>query len=384
MNLEQLVRETFHDLTEDSPQPAPDFANRVLRVRRRRRIRALATVAAATAVAVIVAVAVPGLAHDLADGLTGLPASTLVSHPDQSPPRDLIAAGDTAMSAWSTKKWVVRSGSGAKATRTLQYDWHLYDPTTGRYESVPWAYLDVAPGMKTAAVLEGPLPSKRVGLLDMSTGKVTRWIGLDHPAGGVSWSPKGDKLAVTTYSGEPETIIGTENAYRSILNRTGYYVVDTASGTTAFHALPQGNGDHNMREDLAWSRDGSLLKLPNMIDGDTWYYDLHGTRVSAPEGEKDAFLAPGLSPDGRHFSDGGQVTDASTDAVISKPPVQSLRAWADNDWLIGWGCDSTCGNEFHNRLVLVDIHGKHVTALSGYREGKGSDSGRWNPLFTKR
>jgi hypothetical protein len=254
---------------------------------------------------------------------------------------------------------------------------------------VPWAYLDVAPGMKTAAVLEGPLPSRRVGLLDMSTGKVTRWIGLDHPAGGVSWSPKGNKLAVTTYSGEPETIIGTQVSYLPVLSRTGYYVVDTASGDTAYHSLPQPkHGMGNQRNDLTWTRDGALLKLSdpdNQLSATTVYYDLQGEREPTPVGEKYAdYPAPGLSPDGRHFSGGGQVTDASTDAVISKPPVQTLMAWADNDWLIGWGCDSTCGNEFHNRLVLVDIHGKHVTALSGYREGKDADSSRWKPLFTKR
>ena len=387
MNLEQLVRETFHDLTEDAPRPVPDFADRVLRVRRRRRIRTLAAVAAATAAVIVAAVAVPAL--DRQHGPQSVPASTsdsadVVGHPDQSPPRDLIAAGRTAVSAYYTTKWTVVSGSGSKATRTLHYTWHLYNTTTGRYESVPWAYLDVAPGMRTAAVLEGPLPSKRVGLLDMTTGKVTRWIALARPAGGVTWSPQGDKLAVTTYSGVPETIVGTEDSHRQVMSRTGYYVVDTASGSRTYHELPQGR-EGNMREDMRWSRDGSLVVSDSGKDTTT-YYDLQGVQQPAPQGEMDGggFWA-GMSPDGRLYAGYDGVIDMATGAVVGKPPVQDLKAWADNDRLIAWGCDSTCGNEFHNRLVLVDVSGKHVTVLSGYLQGKtDTDSSRWTPLFTKR
>jgi hypothetical protein len=390
MNLEQLVRDTFHDLTEDAPRPAPDFADRVLRVRRRRRIRTLAAVAAATAAVIVTAVAVPAL--DRHHGPVSVPASTsdsadVVGHPDQSPPRDLIAAGRTAVSAYYTTKWTVVSGSGSKATRTLHYAWHLYNTTTGRYESVPWAYLDVAPGMRTAAVLEGPLPSKRVGLLDMATGKVTRWIDLDNPAGGVTWSPQGDKLAVTTYSGVPETIVGTENSHRQVMSRTGYYVVDTASGSKAYQALPQGR-DGNMREDIRWSQDGSLVTVSNAVEDTTTYYDLQGRQQPAPQGEKGGggFWA-GMSPDGRLYAGIDGVTDMATGAVVGKPPVQDLKAWADNDRLIAWGCDpDNCSGkgEFANHLVLVDIGGKQVSVLSGFRKASATYGGRWTPLFTKR
>jgi hypothetical protein len=388
MNLEQLVRDAFHDLTEDAPRPVPDFADRVLRVRRRR-IRTLAAVAAATAAVIIATVAVPAL--DRHHGPVSVPASTsdsadVVGHPDQSPPRDLIAAGRTAVSAYYTTKWTVVSGSGSKATRTLQYAWHLYNTTTGRYESVPWAYLDVAPGMRTAAVLEGPLPAKRVGLLDMATGKVTRWIDLDNPAGGVTWSPQGDKLAVTTYSGAPETIVGTENAYRQVMNRTGYYVVDTASGSSTYHALSQGR-DGNMREDIHWSRDGSLVTVSNVVKATTTYYDLQGRQQPAPEGEQHSDSFAGLSPDGRHFADVYGVTDTANGAVLGELPAQDLLAWADNNRLIAWGCDpDNCdgSGEFANHLIVVDLGGKQVSVLSGFRKASATYGGRWTPLFTKR
>jgi hypothetical protein len=193
VNVEQLVRDTLHDMTDDAPRPPADLADRVLGIRRRRRVRTIAGAAAATVAVLVAAFALPALGlTDRADGPPATVTDTtgVVAHPDQSPPRDLIAAGDTALSAYWTSKWVTQSGSGAKATLTLQRTWYLYNTSTGRYAKSLWAYLDVASGMRTAAVLEGPLPSKRVGLLDLATGKVTRWIELE-PCGRRVLVPEG-------------------------------------------------------------------------------------------------------------------------------------------------------------------------------------------------
>ncbi|MDX6312031.1 MAG: hypothetical protein QOF44_1495 [Streptomyces sp.] len=400
MNVEQLVRDTFHEISCDAPPPPPGLADRVLHIRRRRRIRTFAAVAGATAAVIIAAVAVPVLG--LTDRADGRPASVtgtpdVIGHPDQSPPRDLIAAGGTAVSAYWTSKWVLQSGSGSKATRTLQRTWHLYNTATGRYDTAPWAYLDVAPGMRTAAVLEGPLPSKRVGLLDTATGKVTRWIDLDHPAGGVSWSPKGDLLAVTTYSKTPETMIGTLEVNQFVQSRTGYYIVDPGSGTKTYHELPQDTSmGGNMREDMKWSRDGSLLKVTNATLSDALFYDLQGHQQPAPKGEESGYPYAGLSPDGRYlagdFAGNGsavatEVLDAKTGKRVATQPVQELIAWADNDRLIAWGCDpKKCDgrSEFANQLLLVDVSGEHVTPLSGFRKASATYGGRWTPLFTAR
>lgn len=400
MNVEELLRDTLHDMTGDAPAPSAGLADRVLHARRRRRIRTVAAVAAATAAVLVAAVTVPGLGFR--DHAEGRPASVtgtadVVGHPDQTPPRDLIAAGDTAVSAYFTTKWVVQTGKGAKAVRTLQRTWHLYNTTTGRYDAVPWAYLDVAPGLRTAAVLEGPLPSGRVGLLDMATGKVTRWIELDHPAGGVSWSPKGDKLAVTTYARTPETMVGTEKINRSVQSRTGYYLVDPGSGTKTYRGLPQDPSlGGNMREDLKWSRDGSLLKVTEVSLSEVRFYDLQGHEQPAPKGEEKGYPYAGLSPDGRHLAGdfvgkGGdiatEVLDAGSGERAGKEPVQELLAWADNDRLIAWGCDPekcSSSNEFRNRLLLTDISGEHVTVLSGFRAASATSGSRWTPLFTAR
>jgi hypothetical protein len=348
----------------------------------------------------VAAFALPALGlTDRADGPPATVTDTtgVVAHPDQSPPRDLIAAGDTALSAYWTSKWVTQSGSGADATLTLQRTWYLYSTSTGRYAKSPWAYLDVAPGMRTAAVLEGPLPSKRVGLLDLATGKVTRWIELEHPAGGVSWSPKGDKLAVTTYSKAPETMIGTPQISQFVQSRTGYYLVDPESGAKTYRRLPQDTSmGGNMREDVQWSRDGSLLKVADLPNSKSWFYDLQGKEQPSPKGEEKGYPYAGLSPDGHYLAGDSagegneiatEVLDARTGKRVAKQPVQELLAWADNDHLIAWGCDPKKCNgkgEFANQLLVVDVSGTHVTPLSGFRKASSTYGGRWTPLFTTR
>lgn len=99
-----------------------------------------------------------------------------LTHVDQSPPRDLIAVGDQALAAYFTSRQVKQPNRDQIMTRTYS----VLDQKTGRYEvDARWAYLAVAPGMRTAAVLERQLPVTRIGVLDLLTKKVTRWIPME-------------------------------------------------------------------------------------------------------------------------------------------------------------------------------------------------------------
>lgn len=60
------------------------------------------------------------------------------------------------------------------------------------------------PRLETAAVLERDLPVRRIGLLDLVSGEVKRWIPVDRPVAGVEFSPDGTKLVATTYSQSPD------------------------------------------------------------------------------------------------------------------------------------------------------------------------------------
>ncbi|CAM5551033.1 hypothetical protein SBADM41S_07748 [Streptomyces badius] len=81
----------------------------------------------------------------------------------------------------------------------------MLNQETGRYEvDERWSFLAVAPGMRTAAVLERELPAPRIGLLDLRTGKVARWIPLAQGVGGLFFSPDGSKLVATTYDKNPD------------------------------------------------------------------------------------------------------------------------------------------------------------------------------------
>jgi hypothetical protein len=150
----------------------------------------------------VAAVAVVGAVIGVSLALTGgdpekrSEVSGVVARPDQSPPRELIAAGQVAVSAYYTTKLVQQPGGDAVKAR----EWSLYNSATKRYEKTDWAWVDVAPGMKTAAVLEGDLPADRIGLMSLSTGKVQRWIDVDKGVGGVKFSQDGERLVATAYS----------------------------------------------------------------------------------------------------------------------------------------------------------------------------------------
>jgi dipeptidyl aminopeptidase/acylaminoacyl peptidase len=341
-------------------------------------------------------------------------ATDVVARPNQSPPRELIAAGQVAVSAYYTTKLVQQPDGDAVSAR----EWSLYNAATKRYEKTDWAWLDVAPGMKTAAVLEGDLPVNRIGLMNLSTGKVQRWIEVDKGVGGVQFSPDGERLVATTYSHNPDGLfqdapVHVEGASEGgdgqelpgpKQSRTGFYVIDVDSGQAEFSersakkdslAAIAGTG----RQDFSWSRDGAMLWEQRLDQPGRNYYDVNGKLKSLPQQKTDLIFPPvATSPDGKLVTGGfaggkdGQIVAAVLDAKTGRRsavvPGQQLLAWADNTHLIAWRCDpSQCQpgkGEFRNQLVLVSLDGDKVTPLSGFRKAEGDYVGRWNPVFTNR
>lgn len=408
MNVAELVRESLREQADQGPPVPGDFADRVLAVRRRRRNRTTVGAALAVATAAVVGVAVPAIDSD-SDERGPRPASEsqtddVIAHPGQTPPRELIAAGGTALAAYSTSKDVKQPDGDAIVTRTYR----LLDQKTGTYrEDARWSWVDVAPGMRTAAVLEQGLPVKRIGLLNLITGKVDRWLPVQHGVGGVEFSPDGRKLVATTYAENPDRLDGDrpindgkhEEPGPADPTRTGFYVLDVASGDSSWSEVKTKRGgwglaDINTRQDFDFSRDGSLVYTGRIREPSQQYYDFRGRKKSPPPRERhlpwhvDARLSPNGKLAAGDFAGGVKTTatevlDPLTGKRIAKIPGQQLLAWADDKRLIAW--DIAPGtSEYRNRLVLVTIGSKKTVPLSGYRSSKADRVGRWTPIFAKR
>ncbi|MFI9587650.1 hypothetical protein ACIHCQ_38920 [Streptomyces sp. NPDC052236] len=399
-------REAHKETAQEVRSPG-DFAKRVPRSPRRRNVRKLVVagvVAAGVAAGVAVTLAMDG------DGTQARPAGEVdtpdaVAHPDQSPPRELIAAGKVALSAYYTQRAVKQPNGDGIVT----YEWSLLNAATKRYEQTNWAWLDVAPGMQTAAVLERDLPVNRIGLLNLTTGKVGRWIEVDKSVGSVEFSPDGKHLVATTYSLNPDGLF--KDALQQVNDkklpgpkpsRTGFYVIDVASGQADFTVRPRKKDDRGItdggRQDFSWNHDGELLWEPWRNQAGKIYFDRNGKEMPVPKQE--AYLSypeAGLSPDGGLVAgtmtgeDGqivSEVLDAKTGERAALVPGQQLVAWADNNHLIAWHCDpEQCApgkGEFRNQLLLVGLDSKKVTPLSGFREADLNYDGRWTPVFTER
>ncbi|MFJ6944312.1 hypothetical protein ACISU4_06595 [Streptomyces wuyuanensis] len=397
-------------LKADAPEVrlSDDFAERVHRSLRRRKARSFG-VAGVVAAIIAVGVAVP-LTVD-GGGKQGRPAGefgtpSVMAHADQSPPRELVAAGRIAVSAYYTTKLVKQSNGDATGT----YEWSLLNAGTGRYEKTDWAWLDVASGMQTAAVLERDLPVNRIGLLELATGKVKRWIEVDKRVGGVQFSPDGKRLVATTYSLHPDGFfkdmsyqLNDKTVPGPKPSRTGYYVIDVASGQADFAELPSNIDESSVgpgggRQDLRWSLDGKLVweAWGNKEGG--IYYDLNGNQMPVPKQEA-SLPSPGavLSRDGKlvtgAFAGKGdqivsEVLDTKTGRRAALVPGQQLLAWADDNHLIAWRCDpeqcSPGEGEFRNQLLLVGLDGQKTIPLSGFRKAKLRYDGRWTPMLTQR
>nr|WP_237551557.1 WD40 repeat domain-containing protein [Streptomyces sp. SID8367] len=372
---------------------SPDLADQVLVARRRRRGRTAVTAVLAVTVVVAAAVLVPRALEDQ-DRATGvLGTEDVIAHPDQSPPRDAIAAGRSALAAFQTYKKVKLDGGDSELTRT----YGVLDPTTKTYrKTTRWSWLTVAPGLRTAAVLERKLPSDRVGILDLATDKVTRWIPVDHKVASVGFSPDGDKLVATTYEKDPDhwtmehttSDSGAAKPGPPTSTRTGFYVLDADKGGGKWHAAPADESNFNARQDFVFSQAGNLVFSDSMGNGS--YYDLEGRAAAVPDNARHfrPNIQQGISPNGKLvIRDGGKVLDASSGAGVDELDVQTPLAWADDDRVITWGCaPKKCDGkgEFRNQLLLVTLHSHKTVPLSDFRKASADYPGRWYPQFTTR
>ncbi|MEV4786586.1 hypothetical protein AB0K53_14235 [Streptomyces tuirus] len=388
-------------------RPAAESAERPQPLLRRRKARrlALAAVVAAVMVAGLAVSLVQRGGGDAQEGpMSVTDVANVAAHPDQSPPRELIAAGRSAVSAYYTMKLVRLPNGNAIGT----YEWRLLNTATERYEKAGWAWLDVAPGMQTAAVLERDLPVDRIGLLNLATGKVQRWIKVDRSVGSVQFSPDGKRLLATAYRLNPDGLF-KDASYR--LNgksvpgpkqsRTGFYVIDVASGEADFAQSPTEKNREGApaggRQDFHWSRDGKLVWEPGNNKAGKIYYGVTGKKMPAPDQEtRLPYPESVLSPDGNlvtgAFVGSGdeivsEIRHARTGKLAAVIPGQQLLAWADNSHLIVWRCaPERCSpgeGEFRNQLLLVGLDGR-VTPLSGFRTANLHDENRWFPVLTRR
>jgi hypothetical protein len=416
VTLEKLIKSTCEDWVAEVQVPV-GLADRALRRRTRQRSLRVALAAGSTALLIGAAAVVVSVNGDgQLNGSKGMstPArqsakmstdTTLRTDLKSSSfPRRLVAAGHIAVAAYFTGRRQ-KDGDGQEF---YQRTWFLYDPTSGMYQKTRWAHLAVAPGMAQAAVLEGPLPASRVGLLDLKTQKITRWIPVDEPVGGVTWAPDGLRLVLTSYSANPD-LLNEESS------RTGFYVLDSRSELGTFHAVPPESGIGVYRQDFGWSRSGDLLWSPTVTEPKKDFYDLNGNPHAAPPNENtyhdSAGLSPngslttasatipgpraaqtdqGLGPESTSMPERSQVAsgpsvkiwDVKTAEQVADLPVEQAKVWADDKHLFAIGCEPVlCADEFRNRLVLVDLDG-NVTPLTGYRDSQ--DPGSWVPVFTHR
>ncbi|GLW07075.1 hypothetical protein Misp01_22050 [Microtetraspora sp. NBRC 13810] len=387
------------DVMPDVPPPSPATiaaARAGLRpgAGGRPRLRGAILAAAATVALIAAVTLVPRLGGDVTAVSPARPPVVTgdVRTDTASPPERVIAAGGYAVSAYWIGRWVPASGD----VRELRRTWYLLDPRTATYRETPWRWLDVAPGLRLAAVLEGDLPSRRVGILDLATREVLDWIDLDHPAAGLSWSPDGKKILATAYARHPDVREFTGGdplmTKDSPSSRTGFTVIDVAERTTRFIALPALSrrtagrpGNQNARQDLQWSQDGTLIWGPTDTLPDKVFYDLDGRPHATPAEPYVHYAKEStVSPDGRLEVTGPPlgVRDRATGKVVGTPDILQFLAWADNDRMIALGCADRCSSEHRNGLVLVSADGKERIPLSGVREN--DEIGRWNWLLTRR
>ncbi|MFC8362471.1 WD40 repeat domain-containing protein [Streptomyces griseorubiginosus] len=409
MNVDDIVRDALREQAAEQPPAAAGFADRVLTVRRHRRTRRIVLGAAAAVAVIAVGVTVPLMDSGKDDvrpsgGGGGIVVEKKTkAHPDQSPPREEISVGGTTLAGYFIPETVKKTSGTAVYQRT----YHLLNPSTGKYaKAADWSWVAVARGGRTAAVLEQQLPASRIGLLDLTTGKVERWIDVDHGVGGLAFSRDGRKLVATTYSTNPDLLVkvtgsdGWEQPQTS--SRTGFYLFDVATGKGAWSEVglgtesndPMGHTVLNGRQDFALTDDGRHVWAGNPMGSiGKEFWDLKGAKVSTPADDKYLtwYVDAGKSPDGRLVAGdfAGQkwhtssfVVDARTGAH-TEVRGQQLLAWVGNKQLIAWDIGKNGKNEFHNRLVLVTLGSDKEVPLSGFRGGNDGDAGRWEPLFAQ-
>ncbi len=379
-----VLAETLRDWSQEARVPH-DLAHRVLarRQARRRRLVVPAVAGLATAAVVVAALVVGGTVGPVSTD-DGPPATSGLRdvHADttHNPPQEMVTAGDVAVSAIVTYMRVPAPPDG---WQTLQRRYAVANPTTGRYEPRSWTYAAVAPGLATAAILEGPLPSSQVGFVDLATGKVTRWVQVDHPVASLAWSPDGSTVLATSYHGDPdlEKPEGNDSFRLGDAKRTGFVLLDVAAGTAAFQSVPAGPFGGG-RADFGWTADGLGIRSPSAPPGEK-YLDLQGRPLTGADDNAyntnlslDAAQFSLTSPDGRFTITQASglptaITDNQTGRVYRQQALQVL-AWADNEHVVTLaGCSKPCQGtaEFRNGLVLMKYDGTGPVQLTGPRRG---------------
>ncbi|TQS24104.1 hypothetical protein [Microbispora sp. KK1-11] len=417
----RMLKQTLEEWSREVHVPG-DLADRALRRRSRLRLTrfagAVSCAAVVAAVALLVPLAVvplftaepisqvggPPVVVPVQPYRQTIPVQDVLADTGNSPPKTMIAAGRVAVSAYYT--WRSRTVAGRKV---LDRTWYLLDPATESYEKTEWGWAEVAPGLRWAAVLERDLPVRRIGIFDMETRQVRAWVPVDHPVGGVAWSPDGTRLLATAYDESPDLDMTSVDERRCparvaatpedprqppfqmiATSRIGFYLVDAATATAGdFHAVdPCWTENSNVRRDFKWSDDGTLIReRSNVWKQPDAFLDLEGRPHDAPSGYVATESKAGVSPDGTLLAgpDGmpTKVTELSTGETVGRQQVLQLLAWADDRRLVALGCADTCGNEFHNGLVLVNVDGEDAVPLSAYRKNS-QEPEAWEPVLTLR
>ncbi|MEU1394018.1 MULTISPECIES: hypothetical protein [unclassified Nonomuraea] len=389
--MNRLLRDTMEEWADEVRVPH-DLADRALRRRARPPVMAMVLAAGVAVVVAVLAVGLHGRSTTVrpANGVT-VPVRPSVTSTDvradveNAPPKKFVAAGDVAVSAYFTT-WLEKASDGGERVRRT---WYLYDPRSDGYEKTAWAWLDVAPGLQLAAVLQGERIGRRVGIVDMNTRQALAWIDLEHDVGSLVWSPDGTKVLATAYSQYPEQSrkqVGKDSytVEEFVRPRIGYYVIDVATGQAAYHPLPpldrDGNpGNMNARQDLGWSLDGSMLWEPTDTMPDRLWLGLDGTRRDGPAGDRyiDYSGWSKVSPDGRLVLDRDLPP-----SVPGRQLVLQHLAWADNDNVVVLGCAGSCESEFDNGLALASADGERMIQLTGSRDRGGDEAWQW--VLTRR
>ncbi|MEU6142116.1 WD40 repeat domain-containing protein [Streptomyces sp. NPDC047081] len=402
MNVEELVRDSLRDMAAEEPFVAPELADRVLGVRRRRRTRRLVAAAVATTAAMAVAVGVPLLDAGKQDvrPAHAVQPNGVHSDTEQWPPQKEIGAGGATLAAYYSLKIHKQSAGWGLAERTY---W-LLDQKTGRYaKDTRWSYVAVAPGLRTAAVLERTLPAHRIGLLDLTTGEVERWIPVDRGVAGLAFSEDGRRLVATTYDKNPDLMrVGYGAKGTGVFNvmddvsRTGFFVLDVASGEGPWSGVAADRND-TYRHDFAFSRTGEQVyaRIVGARDGMQQFYDLDGNAIAAPADEKylrsdvPARLSPngelaalGLAKEVRPGKSYSSIRDPRTGKEITKVRGGELLAWVDDHRLIAWERTTGLDEPYRARLVVVTIGSDKVVPLSGEVEPYGQSQG-WTAVFAR-
>jgi len=402
--IEKVVSESLRDMADRAALPGgpTDLADVALRGRARKRtVRRLTTVFAILAVAGAIAIPTALVRHTTERRPTTVDhwkkpplshahhGNTSVSAQlDESPPRHLVAADDVALSAYTVSIKVP----------PFTDQWFLYNGRSGTYEPTPWATLDVSPGMGLAAGLEGPMVNNRIGIVDMTTGKVFSWISTDHLVGAVQFSPDGTELLATTYAalgvGESTTYV-----------RDGIVLIDLVTGKQTFHSIPHDTVPPEPFGAIAnaiarWTPDGKYVWLEyveapadpggpslNLLTLKSVYkfFRPDGTPMPPPANAAAITLDRGrgaaVSPDGTKvliasLGSTTAVRDVTTGAKYIQR-VDQLKSWASNNALVA---------EKASTLVLVSVDGRSIVTLTATESisQDGSVVGSWQPLVTRR